>query len=255
MKTISSALLIVFAVCAGAHAQTAPTTGLTGTWQVEGGGGWSIDLKVDGTSLTGMIRQNAIPGTEIAEGAITGNTVTFTVKPMTGGTVTFTGKVNGDEISFTREGQFPATMAGGNLGLLGPGGLPNFVASRLVATSVWPGTIRNAPTPRNATPPPNPRPVTLGAKRVATPHWRWRGGDKETEVRTFALPMGSFELSSFDLAVDRLSFSFSRPGPGDVVQCNLSRQPEGKFAGACAADGGGFSVLIELTPPAGATQK
>ena len=111
----------------------------------------------------------------------------------------------------------------------------------------WTGAVRNGPTHRNPTPNQNPRAVTLGVKKVSAPHWVWRGGDKQSEVHTFTLPQGSFELSRFDLDADRLAFAFTRPNQGDEYKCDLKRRADGKFAGTC--DFSGNPQTIELTPP------
>ena len=54
-------------------------------------------------------------------------------------------------------------------------------------------------------------------------------------------------LNSFELTADRLAYSYSRPGPGDEVQCLLARQPGGVFSGLCEAGNGNLTQLIELT--------
>jgi hypothetical protein len=251
MKILARTLAMTVAVPALAFAQTVPTgtqTGPVGSWRAQGAP-WVIELKMNGAVLTGTVAQQNGLGAEITEGKFEGNTVDFKIKTASGGVITFVGKLSGDEIAFTREARFPGAPGPGEFGLFGNGEPTQFVVNRVNAT--WNGTIRNAPTRRNQTPNPNPRAVSFGVKKVPTPHWRWRGGDKETEVRVFTLPMGSFELSTYDLSDDRLSYSFVRPNQGDEILCSLTRQPAGKFAGTCASDAGGFNVLIELTPPPG----
>ncbi|MEX2272536.1 MAG: hypothetical protein WD690_13780 [Vicinamibacterales bacterium] len=248
MKTLLCALVMLIAAPAPAAAQTA-TAGPAGTWKVVGPP-WTIAITTAGQTLTGTVSDGAGFSAEIYDGKIEGNTVTFKARSADGDrTVTFTGTINGDEISFSRDVQ---VRQGGNPGgnnILGAAGPREFMAQRAGSVEMWSGTIRNAPTPRNATPNPNPRPVTLASKKVPAPHWRWRGGEKEIEVRTFSLPMGTFELNAFQLEGDRLTYSYSRPAAGDVVECQLTRAAA-KFEGRCQATGGGFTVLIELIPPA-----
>jgi hypothetical protein len=165
--------------------------------------------------------------------------------------VIFNGTLKGDEIVFTREMIVPSgPNANNNVGgpLVSATGPDEFTMFRLDVSKVWPGTIRNGPTPRNPTPQPNPRVATLGTRRVATPHWRWRGGDQQQEVRTFTLPGGTFDIGVFDLQENSLAFSFTRPGPADEVTCKLAKQPDGTFKGSCLM--GNTNVqLLELVPP------
>lgn len=253
MKTLVFAIAILFGSISAASAQTGPA----GTWQAQGAP-WVIELKTDpGGALTGTVTQNNGVGFDIVDGKTDGNTVSFKLKSPSGaGVITFTGKLNGDEMSFTREAVFSAPAGNGDGGLLGPGEPTQFVVNRLSADAVWNGTLRNAPTKRNPTPNPNPRPVMLGTKKVPTPQWRWRGGDKQVEVRTITMPSGSYELSTFELTDDHLSYSFIRPNQDDELQCDLKRQPDGKFSGMCAGvNGGPNQQLIELTPPGVVPQK
>lgn len=247
MKLMLRVVATFVAACALTHAQTAPG-GPAGTWQGDGVP-VSVVLKATASTVTGTVAQGAAAGTEISDGMIEGNVITFKVQfPNGGRTVMFTGKLDGDSIAFTREVKVPEGAAGGGGGILGANGPSDFTVSRLMTASMWSGTIRNAPSARNPDPMPNPRPVNLGTKKVPAPHWLWRGGEKQLEVRTFTLPMGTFDLSLFQLEGDKLTFSYTRPGPGDEVTCKLARQPEGRFSGTCLL-GGGNSQLIDLTPP------
>src|SRR5438045_1455783 len=80
---------------------------VTGIWQAEvasaGPGLWTVDLKFDRDKLTGSISQDADDPTDIEAGRVEGNTVIFKVTVGTDRTITFTGKINGDQIVFTRD--------------------------------------------------------------------------------------------------------------------------------------------------------
>jgi hypothetical protein len=250
MRTVLSFVVMLFVAVVPAIAQ-APAANMAGTWEVEDTP-FSIILAVKDGAVTGQVVQGANK-IAITDAVITGDTVSFkAMSPDGARTVTFTGKLDGNVMLFTREVQLAREGApGGGAGLMGLNGPPEFRTRRASAESeVWTGTIRNAPTQRNQNPNPNPRPVTLSTRKMPDPHWRWRGGEKELEVRMFALPMGTFPLNAFELAGDTLSFSMSRPGPGDELACALTRQPDGKFAGRCEGVGSNFNVLIDLTPPA-----
>ena len=90
---------------------------VSGKWvaQVPGRDGQArettITLKADGDSLTGSITGRG-GETPIAEGKVSGDTLSFTVSMDRGGNTvkqTYTGKISGDEIAFKREGgQGPA---------------------------------------------------------------------------------------------------------------------------------------------------
>src|SRR5438094_398808 len=145
MKSLLRAVLIFLAPCAFIQAQA--QTGPAGTWQAQGAP-WVVELKVDGGVLTGTVAQQNGLGVEISEGKIEGNTVTFKVKVASGGVITFTGKIAGDEITFTREAKFSAPSANGEFGLFAPGGVTEFTVNRTTMAGAWTGTIRNAPTKR-----------------------------------------------------------------------------------------------------------
>lgn len=248
MRAISTIVGVLSIAAVPLLAQDGPA-GVAGTWDIQDTP-FSIVLEVTDGQVSGQIVQNA-NRTPIREGTVTGQTVTFSAMSPDGArTVIFVGTLEGDEMRFTREVRMREDAPGGGGGLMGLGGPPEFRAHRASpASEVWTGTIRNAPTPRNATPNPNPRPVTLSTRKMPDPQWRWRGGEKELDVRLFAINANTFTVSAYELPGDQLSFSYSRPGPGDEVACNLTRQPEGLFAGRCQASGGGFNVLIDLTPP------
>lgn len=250
MTRTALSLLLLCVIGGPADAQTAPA-GVTGTWQ---GDGFPVTmvLRLEGSRVAGNIAQGAAPPTELTDGSLQGDNVVLKIQfPNGGRTVTFTGTLKGDEISFTREVTVPAGAAPGGGGILGLGGPNELRLTRVITANAWNGTVRNAPTPRNQNPNPFPRPASLSTRKSATPHWLWRGGDKQTEVRTFSIANQVWELNSFELEGDRLTYGFSRPGQGDTVTCSLARQPEGKFSGRCASGaGGGMQLLIDLNPPA-----
>ena len=86
---------------------------VTGKWtaQVPGRDGQTreqiFNFKVDGDKLTGTMSLPQGQETAIADGKVSGDTLTFTVtREMGGNTVklTYTGTISGDEIKFKREG-------------------------------------------------------------------------------------------------------------------------------------------------------
>jgi hypothetical protein len=207
----------------------------------------TLVLKSDGSSVTGTIGAGAgATGTEISEGKVAGDVISFKVQIPGGRTVLFSGTLKGDEIGFTREVRVPEGAEPGGAGILGAGGPSDFVVTRFVEANNWTGTIRNAPTPRNPDPNPLPRSVSLGFKKVPAPHWRWRGGDKEIEVRTFTFPQGTFEVTAFEHEGNRLAFTVTRPN-GDT-SCKLTGEPDGVYRGTCVV-GANNSLIIDLKPP------
>jgi hypothetical protein len=248
MQKLVFALMVVCVTGALSAQQPAPT-GPAGTWEIDETN-WAIVLELNGSTLSGKVMQGA-QEFEIYDGKVDGSTVTFKAKSPDGDrTITFVGKVDGDVIAFTRQVEIREGGApGGNALMGGPNGPAEFVARRATGVA-WTGTIRNAPTPRNPNPNPNIRQVTVGTRKMPDPHWRWRGGEKELTFRTFNLPNQSFQLNGFELAGDRLTYSYTQPGPGDEVTCALTRQPQGQFAGVCRREAGTILFLVELTPPA-----
>jgi len=246
MKRLMYVLTVAcLSVGVAAQQQMAAATGL---WEVEDQPAWGFELMVNGTTLTGKVRQG---GQEILilDGTVAGDTVTFKAKSPDGDrTITFIGTMTDDVITFKRTVEIVEGGAQGGAGLMGgTNGPTEFRARR--ALERWTGTARNAPTRRTPNPNPTPRLVALGVRKVADPHWRWRGGEKDMTVRTFIQGNQSLPLNFFELTDDRLTFSYSRPGPGDEVQCLLARQPGGVFSGVCEAGNGNLTQLIELTPP------
>jgi hypothetical protein len=103
-------ILLLSLICA--LSLTLLAADVTGKWiaQVPGRDGQTREqtftFKVDGDKLTGTMsgRQSDTP---IADGKISGDTISFTVTREFGGNTmkwTYTGKVAGDEIKFKREG-------------------------------------------------------------------------------------------------------------------------------------------------------
>ncbi len=132
MKRVSYALTILFATWAPSHAQT----GVNGTWRVEGAGPqpWEVVLRTDGARLTGMVSSCISPRVEISEGRVDGNTLTFKCTRSVGSpTITFTGRLNGDEIAFTRDvpdrdlNNIPSAFRG----MFGASAAPRFTAKRV----------------------------------------------------------------------------------------------------------------------------
>jgi hypothetical protein len=106
-------------------------TAFAGTWQTEFQGQVSVDLKADGTKLTGMI-SGATGMNPIFDGRIEGNTMTFKVKTSNGDrTIAFTGTVIGNEIEFTRDVEVATGGTLGGSGLLGARGARQFSAKRV----------------------------------------------------------------------------------------------------------------------------
>lgn len=96
----SLALMVLLATCRPTYAQTGPT----GTWRAVGatGGSWEVVLRVDGTSLNGVVSSCASAGQEIRGGRVDGNTITFSCRaPDRERSISFTGTLQGDAISFS----------------------------------------------------------------------------------------------------------------------------------------------------------
>ncbi len=94
-------------------AMVASAADVTGKWvaQVPGRQGQTreqiFNLKADGDKLTGTVSGAQGQETPIADGKISGDTLSFTVTQERGGNTmkfTYTGKIVGDEIQFKREG-------------------------------------------------------------------------------------------------------------------------------------------------------
>ena len=98
---------------------------------------WTFDLDIGTTSVTGFVAMNPgmPPRVPIYDGKVEGNTISFKVtSPDTFRTISFIGKLNGNEIAFTRSVQF---RNGGDMlnnsgaeGVFGVAGAMKFVAKR-----------------------------------------------------------------------------------------------------------------------------
>ena len=115
-RIFAAAALAVLAVSVSAAA------GVDGKWTAEVPGRQGpmetvFDLKADGDKVTGTISNDFMGESEIQDGKIKGDEISFKQVVEMGRTLTFTysGKIKGDEIEFTR------TMEGG-FGGRGPGG-------------------------------------------------------------------------------------------------------------------------------------
>jgi len=99
---------------------------------------WTLELKQNGTSLTGSVRQNgALTGpSEIYAGSVNGTTLSFKAKSPDDGarTITFTGTLQGDKVAFHRSAEAtPGTGPGagpGGTGIFGGRAANEFTAVR-----------------------------------------------------------------------------------------------------------------------------
>ena len=75
-------------------------------------GGWTVVLEARGTTLTGAVTNCPRPGAvEIFDGRIDGSTIRFSCRSQDGrSTIAFTGRLNGDEITFTWDLQEPVPV-------------------------------------------------------------------------------------------------------------------------------------------------
>jgi hypothetical protein len=99
-----------------------------GQWKAQAqGADITITFKVDGNTLTGTLDNSMAGPTDIKEGKIEGDEISFYVVRKTGETemkVTWKGKLAGDEIKFNRQAQ------GGGAG--GPGGSAEEIIAKRV---------------------------------------------------------------------------------------------------------------------------
>jgi hypothetical protein len=154
-----SALLLL--IVGSAQAQT----GITGTWVTHNfnDGPNLIDLQANGARVTGTISrgQNV---THIYDGSMSGNTITFKANAGGNRIITYTGRLNGDELAFTRSVQVLRALADG-AGIYGSLGPMEFLASRELAAGLavpralfgnWRENVERS------TYDPGPRPAPLG---------------------------------------------------------------------------------------------
>lgn len=109
-----------------------------------------------------------------------------------------------------------------------------------VPVGMWNGTVSN---PNNR----NTPPASLDLKKVPDPHWRWRAGPREVLQGTFAAANDKFEVGTVRLDGDTLAFTFANAERDSHVQCELKRQQDGGYEGACAGEG--FNRRLMLRPP------
>jgi hypothetical protein len=242
MKLLAHALVL-------AAVQTASPAGITGTWVVPDTP-WSIVLKQEGATLTGKVVQG-VQENEIYDATIEGTTVSFKAMPPTKDRViTFVGKLQGDEMAFTRTVEIKPGGGPGGVALMGGlGGPPEFKVRRAVPdTDVWSGTARNMPTAPN----PNPRPASVAMRMVADPHWQWRGETKERATRVLVQNNQATPLNAFTVDNDRVTFEYSQGPQAAKWTCALGRQADGTFVGACRPENApnpNAGFLLTLTPP------
>lgn len=111
-----------------------PSNVFAGNWEAVGPGAYgftAVDLIANGTNLTGTVSQPRA-SVQISDGHIDGVELVFKATSGDGDrTITLRGKLEGDEIRFTREfvlrpGGFPGTQ-----GIFGAAGPSTFVAKRI----------------------------------------------------------------------------------------------------------------------------
>ena len=125
---------------------------ITGMWQaeVEPGIFWTVELKSDGSRLTGTVHDR-VDRVEFYDGTVSGNSVVFKVTTLFGQpTITFTGVVTEDQIAFSREIQGQGLPARPFRGMLSPAGVREFTVRR-VPDGMPPKRTRGTPFPQQLT--------------------------------------------------------------------------------------------------------
>ena len=120
----------------------------TGTWKADDVGfpPWTFVLKSDGGKVTGWVSQGAsdtetgmsttaVQATEITDGTVAGNRVSFKIPGIGANIITFNGILNGSEIGFTRE----VVGTAGYTGIYGATGASHFTAKLSSASTEIPG--------------------------------------------------------------------------------------------------------------------
>lgn len=106
MRTLNMILLSLVVAALVAPVSAAD---ITGQWKAQAqGADITITFKVDGTKVTGTLDNSLSGPTEIREGKIEGDEISFYVIRMLNQTetkITWKGKVSGDQIKFTRQAQ------------------------------------------------------------------------------------------------------------------------------------------------------
>jgi pimeloyl-ACP methyl ester carboxylesterase len=106
-------------------------TPFSGTWEATLGGGpdWTFELEIDGKVLRGNVLERNVP---ISDGNVEGEILSFKLKSPDGArTITFTGRLQGNELSFTRDVEVVPGGNPGGRGLFGGTQLRGFTAKRL----------------------------------------------------------------------------------------------------------------------------
>jgi hypothetical protein len=108
---------------------------IAGRWQTMGvpSGPWLIELQVNGSTVTGNVRQGGATGepVPIYFGSIEGNTVKFKANSPDGDRIiTFTGKVTTAEIGFARAVEIRPGGTRGDTGIFGGNAVHFFAARR-----------------------------------------------------------------------------------------------------------------------------
>jgi hypothetical protein len=133
--TIKKVVLVLPLVLGAFNAYT--QSSVTGIWQAEvpqaGPALWTVELKLDGARLTGSVSQNSGSAVDIEEGKLEGTTVKFkvTVADPIDRTITFTGKIDGDQITFTRDVVVASGGATGGTGIFDARGVREFTVNRV----------------------------------------------------------------------------------------------------------------------------
>lgn len=108
---------------------------ITGRWQTMGvpNGPWVIDLQVNGSKVTGTVRQGGATGepVPIYFGSLEGNTVAFKVTSPDGDRIiTFKGTITRAEIGFARAVEVRPGGVRGDTGIFGGNAVLYFAARR-----------------------------------------------------------------------------------------------------------------------------
>ena len=109
-------------------------------------------------------------------------------------------------------------------------------AAQVVPTGAWTGTRVTTGAPRATVN------VTLDVETCAE-------GLKATLRPAQGASAPGVEVQAFQAEPARLRFRFAEPETGRPLACTLTRQPDGRFAGSCAARGRQPAAMA-LTPPA-----
>lgn len=105
IRKVALCMMLIAFACVGAHASD-----ITGKWSAQfdtpvGTEKYTFDFKIDGSKLTGKAI-NEHGETEIKEGKVDGNTISFVEQVQFNGMdlkISYTGTVDGDSIHFTRK--------------------------------------------------------------------------------------------------------------------------------------------------------